>query len=46
MDAVKLMGEKKYYEANLALKAVEDSIIVERYDVDGVPVQGKKGTPG
>lgn len=25
-DAQKLLGEKKYYEANLALKAVEDSV--------------------
>lgn len=28
-DAQKLLGEKKYYEANLALKAVEDSVVVD-----------------
>ncbi|MEE4014824.1 YfdX family protein [Roseibium sp. FZY0029] len=39
-DAAKLIGEKKYYEANLALKAVEDSIVVENYSVDAVPAQG------
>jgi len=39
-DAAKLIGEKKYYEANLALKAVEDSIVTENYAVDAVPAQG------
>ncbi|WP_346892310.1 YfdX family protein [uncultured Roseibium sp.] len=39
-DAAKLIGEKKYYEANLALKAIEDSVVVENYSVDEVPVQG------
>ena len=39
-DAIKLLGEKKYYEANLALKAVEDSVLVEVYDLQAIPVQG------
>ncbi|TYC69018.1 YfdX family protein [Stappia sp. BW2] len=39
-DAAKLIGEKKYYEANLALKAIEDSVVVENYSVDAVPAQG------
>ncbi len=39
-DAAKLMGEKKYYEANIALKAVEDSIIIVSYSLDDVPKQG------
>ncbi len=39
-DAAKLINEKKYYEANLALKAVEDAIVVVSYSVDAVPVQG------
>lgn len=39
-DAVKLLSEKKYYEANLALKAVEDSVLVETYDINAVPAQG------
>ncbi len=39
-DAVKLLSEKKYYEANLALKAVEDSVLVETYDINTLPAQG------
>ena len=39
-DAIKLLSEKKYYEANLALKAVEDSVLVEVYDLQAMPVQG------
>lgn len=38
--AAKLIGEKKFYQANLALKAVEDAIIVESYSVDEIPKQG------
>ncbi|ASJ75674.1 YfdX family protein [Granulosicoccus antarcticus] len=39
-EAVKLLNEKKYYEANLALKAVEDSVLIETYDINSIPVQG------
>lgn len=42
-DAVKLISEKKYYEANLALKAIEDSVLTESYSVDAVPAQGVAG---
>ncbi len=39
-EAVTLLSEKKYYEANLALKAVEDSVLIETYDINTIPVQG------
>lgn len=41
-QATTLFEQKKFYEANLALKAVEDSIIVENYNTDNIPVQGSK----
>lgn len=41
-DAATLLGDKKYYEANLALKAAEDAVIVEAYSVDAIPAQGAK----
>lgn len=41
-DASKLIGEGKYYEANLALKAVEDAVLIETYAIDEVPpLKGK-----
>ena len=36
-DAAKLIGEGKYYEANLALKSVEDAIVVETFAIDAIP---------
>jgi hypothetical protein len=36
-QAAKLVAEHKYYEANLALKAVDDSIIIETYAIDSIP---------
>ena len=36
-EAAKLIGERKYYEANLALKAVDDAMVVETYAIDAVP---------
>ncbi|GJL81394.1 MAG: protein YfdX [marine bacterium B5-7] len=39
-DAIKLIGEGKYYEANLALKAIEDSVVVQSFNMDEVPTQG------
>lgn len=39
-DAAKLMGEQKYYEANLALKAAENLVVIDTYSLDGVPRQG------
>ncbi|MCA0425158.1 MAG: YfdX family protein [Proteobacteria bacterium] len=41
-DATTLLSEGKYYEANLALKAIEDSAILESFGADSVPVQGKR----
>lgn len=41
-DAIKLIDAKKYYEANLALKALEDSVVFESYSADTVPVQASK----
>jgi len=35
-DAAKLIGEGKYYQANLALKAVEDSVVTEILDKDAM----------
>jgi YfdX protein len=37
VDAAKLIGEGKYYEANLALKAVEDSVVTEVFNTDSIP---------
>ncbi len=35
-EAAKLIGEGKYYEANLALKSVEDSVIIEVLDANAM----------
>ena len=35
-DAIKLADDGKYYEANLALKAVEDSVTVDTVDILGL----------
>lgn len=42
-QAAKLMGEGKYYEANLALKAVEDAVVVETFALDSTPAANSKG---
>lgn len=42
-EAAKLITEDKYYEANLALKAVEDAIVVETYGMDAIPAPKTKG---
>ena len=36
-DAEKLAGDHKYYEANLALKAAEEGIVVDAVDLIGTP---------
>ena len=45
--AAKLIGEDKYYEANLALKAAEDGVIVDSQSfmewLEAVPAQTRKG---
>jgi len=42
-DAANLISKQQYYEANLALKAVEDSIVMQSFNIDEVPVQGATG---
>jgi hypothetical protein len=45
-QAAKLVGERKYYEANLALKAVDDEVVVQTFAIDAVPkvkAKEKKG---
>ena len=37
LDAAKLIGDGKYYEANLALKAVEDSVVTDIFNTDAIP---------
>lgn len=39
-DAVDLISNNQFYEANLALKAIEDSVVIEAYGIDTIPVQG------
>jgi hypothetical protein len=36
-QAAQLVADHKYYEANLALKAVDDAVVVETYAIDSVP---------
>jgi hypothetical protein len=37
-DAEKLANDHKYYEANLALKAAEDGLVIDSVDLLGTPV--------
>lgn len=39
-EATKLVDEGKYFEANLALKAIEDGVIVRDFLIDQIPAQG------
>jgi len=39
-EAGKLIGESKYYEANVALKSFEDGVVVRTFDIEGIPAQG------
>lgn len=41
--AKKLLDEKKFYEANLALKAAEDGVIVDTVALVDIPKNGKNG---
>ena len=36
-QAAKLVSQSKYYEANMALKAVDDAVVVDTYAIDAVP---------
>lgn len=38
--ATDLIESADYYEANLALKAIEDSVIVRSFNIDAIPAQG------
>jgi len=40
--AAKLIGERKYYEANLALKKVEDAVVIETFVTDAVAKKESK----
>jgi hypothetical protein len=42
-QAAKLIGEGKYYEANLVLKAVDDAVVVETFAIDALPKVKPKG---
>ncbi len=41
-DAEKLVGEHKYYEANLCLKAAEEGVVVDAIDLVGTPKTEQK----
>ncbi len=38
-EAANLLEQGKYYAANTALKAIEDSVVVQAYDADGLPIE-------
>ncbi len=40
-DAARLIGDGKYYEANLELKAVDDAVVIETFGVDEVLKSGR-----
>lgn len=42
-NAQKLIADGKFFEANVALKSIEDSVIVRSFGIDAIPVQGMKG---
>jgi cellobiose-specific phosphotransferase system component IIA len=46
-DAIRLTEEQKYYEANLALKAAEDALVVDSVSLSGTPEykSAPKATP-
>ncbi|WP_317627576.1 YfdX family protein [Rhodalgimonas zhirmunskyi] len=41
--AMKALDEGKYFDANLALKAIDDGIIVQSYGINAIPQQGNAG---
>lgn len=41
-QATNLMGDQKYYEANLALKAIDDSLRVDTVDIIDLPKKNSK----
>ncbi len=42
-QASKLIDDRDYFEANLALKSIEDSVIVRTFGIDAIPAQGNAG---
>ena len=45
-QADELMGQEKFYEANVALKAIEDSVTMRSFGLDSMPRQGRGGQGG
>ncbi|MCU0906339.1 MAG: YfdX family protein [Rhodobacteraceae bacterium] len=45
-DARSLIDEGRIHEANMALKAVEDSVVVRTFGIDAIPVQGASTADG
>ena len=45
-QADELMGQEKFYEANVALKAIEDSVTMRSFGLDAMPRQGRGGQGG
>lgn len=41
--ARQLIADGKFYEANVALKGIEDSVVVRTFGIDAIPVQGVQG---
>jgi hypothetical protein len=41
-QAIKLAGENKYYEASLALKAIEDSVTMDSISFSDLPATGRR----
>jgi YfdX protein len=39
-EAAKLIGESKFHEANVALKAFEDGVVVRTFGIHEIPAQG------
>lgn len=39
--AAELIDGKNYFDANLALKSIEDSIVVRTFGIDSIPAQGQ-----
>jgi hypothetical protein len=44
-DALKLVDQKKYYEANLALKAAEDGLLIDSVTLTEAPKAAAKAAP-
>lgn len=42
--AATLIDDGKYFDANVALKAIEDSVILRRFSIDEIPQQGDDGS--